>query len=235
MLAANAAFRLYCYYHISLHYPESNEVTLLWLRKAADLGNPFSEYELAYIYMNKQQYGSAQEWIDKVKSAPLDKDFQAMVNRLDEEIKRSATPSPTPYPDEPPMLKPAPNFYLTQSDIKDLESLSNSSDRTLAANAAYRLYLYYDINFPPSELPMPWLRKAADLGHQGAQYNLAYYYRCKRDYVTALKWIEKLKSGPPINEDLKGPVNELEVDVKGNIPPSLIPSPAPTPSPTASE
>lgn len=78
------------------------------------------------------------------------------------------------------------SYYLSPSDITKKTEQANHGD----AEAAFRLSQYYALCEFSHEKDLEWLKKASDMGHPTAKYNLAYVYENEaepRRYKEAMK------------------------------------------------
>lgn len=77
-------------------------------------------------------------------------------------------------------------FSLNAAEIADNTDQANHGN----AGAAFRLYLYYDLSEYSPTNRLYWLKRAVELGHPIAKYNLAYCYEYDaptKNYKEALK------------------------------------------------
>ena len=94
-----AAFRLYQYYAYS-HYNTAKENK--WLERAARLGHPVAQYNLAQRYLEDKDFRNAHHWAERLQS----RDPKRAKHLLAEIKARQAANTPTPAP-KPSSSKPA--------------------------------------------------------------------------------------------------------------------------------
>jgi len=98
------------------------------------------------------------------------------------------------------------DYNLSKEKLRSLEEKASKGD----ADAAYWISRFYEYTVNDETAWVKWLRRAEDLGHAPAAYNLASYYRYLAkppDYKTALEIYRKLAEQK----------NDLEVKGMGEI------------------
>lgn len=115
----------------------------------------------------------------------------------------------------------ASTYALREGEIRALTSEAGAG----SAQAAWRLWLYYSLSAHDDERALACLRRAAELGHGVAQFNLAVRLTedaSIRDLDQAESWLNKSEGRvevdedfPDLNDNLRKRINELRQQAKG--------------------
>lgn len=114
----------------------------------------------------------------------------------------------------------ASTYALKEQDVRALTSEAGAG----SAQAAWRLWLYYHFSANDGARALDCLRRAAELGHGNAQFNLAVRLTEDagiRDLDQAEIWLNKSESRevdedfPDLNDNLRKRINELRQQAKG--------------------
>jgi len=85
----------------------------------------------------------------------------------------------------------ASTYGLSNDQLRSLEEKASNGD----ADSAFRISAFYTFTVQDEAAMLKWLRRAEELGHSTAAWNLAYYYRYNAhppDYKTAFELYHKL-------------------------------------------
>ena len=143
---------------------------VVWLRKAAELGNASAQYNLASILVNDAKHRNPSEarvWLEKARTSAYAEGDDDLLSRI--ALRRNVEALEMTLEGAP--ITGAQFFNLTLEEREQLERKAAGGD----AAAAMRVSQYYGLSLESDvEREMVWLRKAAELGSPLAQYNLAF-------------------------------------------------------------